>query len=134
MVTREPIVKRYYEALDEGKILGVKCKRCGSYEFPPLPVCNNCSSTDMEWAEVSGEGKLLEFTMPAAMTKAPEWEHMKPYCFGNVQLNEGPSLTSVVLGVSDENEADIDKNLPFPVEAETVQWDGFKSVAFRIKK
>ena len=31
----EPIVKNYYLALEEGKILGRKCTDCGHIEFPP---------------------------------------------------------------------------------------------------
>lgn len=38
----KPIVKTYYDALEEGTILGRKCTRCGHIEFPPYLCCNEC--------------------------------------------------------------------------------------------
>lgn len=49
----EPIVKLYYEALDEGKILGRKCTACGHIEFPPYLCCNECGNLDTEWVDIT---------------------------------------------------------------------------------
>ena len=32
----KPIIKTFYDALEEGTILGRKCQRCGHVEFPPF--------------------------------------------------------------------------------------------------
>ena len=45
----KPIVKTYYDALEEGTILGRKCTRCGHIEFPPYLCCNECGGLDTEW-------------------------------------------------------------------------------------
>ena len=42
----KPIVKTYYDALEEGTILGRKCTRCGHIEFPPYLCCNECGGLD----------------------------------------------------------------------------------------
>ena len=34
-IKMERIVKTYYDALEEGKVLGRKCLSCGHIEFPP---------------------------------------------------------------------------------------------------
>ena len=48
--------------LEEGKVMGTKCKGCGATYFPPRSDCSRCLQSDMEWFEVSGNGKLLSFS------------------------------------------------------------------------
>ena len=43
----KPIVKTFYDALEEGTILGRKCLRCGHIEFPPFLCCNACGGLDL---------------------------------------------------------------------------------------
>ena len=129
----ERVVKKYYEGLDEGKILAFKCKRCGEYTFPPVYACAKCSGTDMEWMEISGEAKLINFAMPGGMGVAPENQPLLPYGLGFVELSEGPRFSAMVLGLSNENRKEIADHLPVPVKAEMVQRDGFKTIVFRLK-
>ena len=48
--------------LEEGKIMGTRCRVCGMTFFPPRADCYNCLSSDMEWFPVSGKGKLASFS------------------------------------------------------------------------
>ena len=48
--------------LEEGKVEGTKCKKCGMVFFPPCADCYSCLSSDMEWFEVTGEGSLISFS------------------------------------------------------------------------
>jgi uncharacterized OB-fold protein len=48
--------------LEEGKVMGTKCKDCGALYFPPRSDCYKCLTSNMEWFEVSGIGKLLSFS------------------------------------------------------------------------
>ena len=133
MKNPELVVKRWYEALDEGKILSKKCKSCGAYEYPPVYCCNTCSGSDMEWAEISGDGKVTEFYLPAgAMTVIPEDNDLMPYAIGVVELKEGPIVRTIIRGISKENERKIKEKLPLPVKAEMVQREGYKRVYWRI--
>lgn len=52
-IEMEPIVKKYYDALDEGKVLGRKCKKCNHIEFPPYLACNACGNLDTEWVDLT---------------------------------------------------------------------------------
>jgi len=52
----------FIDYLEEGKVKGTKCKECGAVFFPPRADCYQCLSSDMEWFEVTGAGKLLSFT------------------------------------------------------------------------
>jgi len=48
--------------LEEGKVMGTKCRQCGAEFFPPRADCCHCLSSDMEWFPVSGTGKLLTYS------------------------------------------------------------------------
>jgi uncharacterized OB-fold protein len=48
--------------LEEGKVMGTQCKGCGIFFFPPRADCHKCLASDMEWAEVSGAGRLATFS------------------------------------------------------------------------
>ena len=48
--------------LEQNKVEGTKCKNCGLKFFPPRADCYQCLSSDMEWFEVSGKGKLITFS------------------------------------------------------------------------
>ena len=49
---------RFLEGLREGRILGVKCPRCGRVYVPPRMYCEYCMAPAGEWVEVSGEGEV----------------------------------------------------------------------------
>ena len=53
VVKTERIVKTYYDALEEGKVLGRKCPACGHIEFPPYLACNECGNLDTEWVDLT---------------------------------------------------------------------------------
>jgi len=48
--------------LEEGKVMGTRCKECGAIYFPPRSDCFRCLRSDTEWFEVSGTGRLLTFS------------------------------------------------------------------------
>jgi uncharacterized protein len=52
----------FVDYLEQGKVMGTKCKGCGLKFFPPRADCYKCLSSDMEWFEVAGKGKLLTFS------------------------------------------------------------------------
>ncbi len=130
MITMEPYVKKWYDGLEGGKVMGVKCKRCGSYEFPPVPVCNNCSGKEMEWVEMSGEGKMVSFSANL-IVDAPFIE------FGQtivaiVQLKEGPHFISPLVGTGIDQQAELFDKLPVSVKMEIQPRTNYKYPVFRI--
>ena len=48
--------------LEEGKVMGTRCKECGTVYFPPRSDCIKCLTSNMEWFEVTGTGTLLSFS------------------------------------------------------------------------
>ena len=80
--------KDFNEALKGNKLLGLKCKECGTITVPPKMVCRKCASPDMEVVELKGKGKIQTFT---TCNVAPEGrEDEVPYVILLVELDEGP--------------------------------------------
>ena len=52
----------FIEYLEEGKVMGTRCKECGAVYFPPRSDCIKCLTSNMEWFEVTGTGTLLSFS------------------------------------------------------------------------
>jgi len=78
--------REYYEGLKEGKLLGLKCRKCGEYTAPPKINCLNCASSDLEVVELSGKGTVRTYSV---IRVAPEG-HQAPYVVALVELEEGP--------------------------------------------
>ena len=55
-------VNDFIDYLEKGKVVGTRCKGCGQVFFPPRADCYQCLSSDIEWFEVSGTGKLVSFS------------------------------------------------------------------------
>ena len=92
----EPIVKKFYDGVAEGKYYGRKCKECGAIEFPPHLGCNTCGYHETEWVELSGHGTLVSFVVPGIQNDRPYLKAVAPYGYGAVKLDEGPVYTFVV--------------------------------------
>ena len=89
--------KQYNEALKQNKVLGLKCKQCGTVTVPPKMVCRQCASPDMEVVELKGTGKIQTFT---TCNVAPEGrENEVPYTILLVELDEGPWIMGNLTGI-----------------------------------
>ena len=55
-------VNDFVSYLDEGKVTGTRCKDCGAMFFPPRADCYKCLTSNMEWFDVSGTGKLVSYS------------------------------------------------------------------------
>ena len=126
----EKVVEKFYQGLEEGKILGKKCTKCGAVEFPPVYACNTCGGWDMEWVEISGKAKLHSIVMPAALSTKPEYKALGKYAYGEVELEEGSRLNAVVRGINKKKRNELSGKLPVDVKAAIYQRDGYKTVVF----
>jgi uncharacterized OB-fold protein len=55
-------INDFIDHLEQGKVVGTKCKGCGLTFFPPRADCYKCLSSHMEWFEITGKGKLLTYS------------------------------------------------------------------------
>ena len=96
--------REYNEALKQNKLLGLKCKQCGTITVPPKITCGQCASTDMGVVELSGKGKIQTFT--AVFVAPEEREAEAPYIIVLIELDEGPWIMGNLTG-TDPAAADV---------------------------
>jgi uncharacterized OB-fold protein len=132
MTELQPYIQTWFEHLSNGELMGVKCARCGGYEFPPVPTCNTCSATDMDWVEMSGEGQLHTFSF-SPMGIPPY--HTNPVLSGWIRLNEGVSFMSWFPDLGRDDYEPLLARLPVAVEAEITAMDeNISWPVFRLKE
>ena len=99
--------------------MGNKCKKCGEMFVPPRKLCTKCNSTELEWAEMSGKGKIAAFSCIGVGTTFmvdKGYSMKKPYCFSVVKLNEGPMISGQLIGVDESNPESIRIDTPVNVK------------------
>jgi uncharacterized OB-fold protein len=55
-------VNDFVDYLEDGKMMTTRCKDCGIVFFPPRADCYQCLSSNIEWIEISGCGKLISYS------------------------------------------------------------------------
>ena len=80
-------VGEFADHLKDGRLMGSRCKDCGTTSFPPRADCEQCMSGDFEFFEISGRAVLHTFTKIVAAPTG--FEDVTPYIVGVVDLEEG---------------------------------------------
>lgn len=96
-----PITQRFWDALRAHRIEIQRCRECRAWFFDPRAACPRCWSTDLEWAEISGRGRICSFTI-ARVPTAPHFRDESPQRIAIVELDEGPRLTTTIPGSAPE--------------------------------
>lgn len=134
-VTPSPrrFVKAFYEALEDGKLLGAQCPECGHVEFFPYYSCSECGNHELELVELSGEGVVDNF-VPAKGATGALVGQLGPYVMGGVKLKEGSRVNSIILGINAENADEMYAKLPIPVKVKIVQLEGanYKRIVWEV--
>ena len=72
-----------------GRLLILRCDRCGFWLHPPGPVCRRCLATALSPTAVSGRGRVRTFTV----NHQPWFAALPPpYVLAIVELDEQPEL------------------------------------------
>jgi hypothetical protein len=109
----------YRRFLNEEKLMGSKCRKCGALFLPPRLICIRCHGTEMEWAEMKGKGKLVAFTCiavgpPSMIEEGYDRKH--PYVSGVVELEEGAAIDARIEEVDGNNPESIEIGMPLAVK------------------
>lgn len=93
-----PDSKPFWDACKRRQWLLPFCLECGSAHLPPGPVCPYCFSDRLEWKQASGRGSVSTWVV---VHKAwfPAFEKDIPYNVVQVELAEGPRVTSRIVGI-----------------------------------
>ena len=132
MFKPQPVTKRFYDGLEEGKFVALKCADCGHVHFPPLPTCGECGSFNMEWTEISGRVTVTDCIDLNPGLAGADFKPYAPYHIGEATLEEGGEINTIVLGLDVKDYADVRKALPKKGHLITIEHDGFKTYATQL--
>ncbi|GAG19893.1 unnamed protein product [marine sediment metagenome] len=93
-------VNDFIDCLENGKLMGTRCKDCGIVFFPPRVDCYQCFSSNVEWFEVSGKGKLMTYSK---LKYAPVgFEEDLPYCIALLDYGDYKIFGRIANNVSED--------------------------------
>jgi uncharacterized protein len=96
-----PLSAPYWQACREGRLVVQRCSACGHRQFYPRVMCTQCASDSVAWEATSGRGRVKSFTVIRRAVSAA-YEPDVPYVVALIELAEGPTLMSNVVGCEPE--------------------------------
>lgn len=94
-------VNDFIDYLEQGKVMGTRCRQCGKHFFPPRADCSHSLSSDMEWFEVKGNGRLLTYS---TLKYAPAgFEKDLPYTIAVLDYGDYKVFGRIDSSVAEEN-------------------------------
>ncbi len=87
-------IRKFFEALSEGKLLATKCKKSGKILFPPQVDCPDDPEDEVEWVELPKEGELVTWTV--IYVKPYSFGHYNDYTVGIAKLTNGVQILAWV--------------------------------------
>jgi len=95
MDSKSPLtLESFYRFCSQRKLTGARCGSCRSILVPPRALCPKCGSTDIQWTELKGTGKLLTYSVVHVAPTA--FQSLVPYAVGIVLLTEGARLPGII--------------------------------------
>jgi uncharacterized protein len=92
----------YWEGTLAEEIRIQRCNTCGHLQLPWGPCCTRCLSQDLGYQVASGRGTVFSFTI-VRQAIHPDFSAQVPYVVADVQLEEGPVMTSNVTDCAAED-------------------------------
>ena len=100
--TLDDVNRPFWDGCREGVLRLQRCDACRHLRYPVSPLCPRCLSTAATWDAVSGRGEVFSFAVfRHAYNEA--WRERVPYNVALVQLEEGPTMISNVVGVEPDD-------------------------------
>jgi uncharacterized OB-fold protein len=104
----------FFDGAMSGTLMIMRCQDCGTARVPSRSHCDNCLSDRFEWQKASGRGKVHTFGV-MHQKYHPAFFSELPYNLAVVELEEGPRLSTNLVGVKNE---DIRVGMPVVVDFE----------------
>jgi uncharacterized OB-fold protein len=90
-------LKGFFEEVRAGRLIGIRCGKCGQLAIPPKELCPRCHQR--AWAPVAldGAGTIASFTVIRVAPRGYGAE--TPYAIAVVQLPEGVSVLGRIVDI-----------------------------------
>ncbi len=90
--------ERFWQAAKENRLEVQRCVACGEMIFYPRYLCPHCLSTNLEWVQVSGKGRVYSYTVNHA-PQNPAFRDDAPFVIAIVRLDEGPQIFTNIVNI-----------------------------------
>ncbi|MDF2810082.1 MAG: hypothetical protein K0S56_1113 [Microvirga sp.] len=80
----------------EGRLMLQQSRSGGPFFFYPRPICPYTGSTDLIWAEASGRGRLVSFSV-VMRPNHPSFNDEVPIVLAEIALDEGATLLARII-------------------------------------
>jgi uncharacterized OB-fold protein len=109
--------------------MAAECKDCKNVILPPKPMCPKCFSTNLQWTELHGTGKLISYTV---IYVAPQqFQSMTPYAVGIVEFEKNLRLPGIIRGINSEKiKIGMNMKIDFD-ETPSVEWPAWPRYYFK---
>lgn len=92
----------FWAGTQAGELRLQRCLQCGTVRYPPGSHCPGCLSREHAWATMSGLGRVWSWTVFWQQYFGAFKDDI-PYVVALVELDEGPLLTTTVVGIDLED-------------------------------
>ena len=96
-----PTSQPYWDALRQHRLVLQHSPSTGQWVYYPRNLAPGTLADDLEWREVTGTGVVYTFTIADRPT-APAWQGASPQLIAVVELDEGPKVTTELVGIAPE--------------------------------
>lgn len=117
----DPLSKPFWDAAKTGKLVLPRCRDCNRVHWYPRWICPHCHSTDLEWIEASGKGRIHTFAVQHRAFGG--WAEETPFVTAYIDLQEGDRMLTVLRGVDPTKPEEIKIDAPVQVEFEEASED-----------
>lgn len=97
-----PVSQPFWDGLADERIVIQYSPSADEYVFYPRTLAPRTLADDLEWREISGRGTLYTFTVAERPT-APPWADAVPQLLAVVQWDEGPRISTELVGVEPDD-------------------------------
>jgi uncharacterized protein len=120
------------DARDEApRLLGSRCPACGEHYFPRRLVCARCLHEGCEDVLLGPRGRLYTWTFVHVPLFAKKDAKVEAYGVGQIDLDEGPRIQSILVG--DRDHFDMGMEMELDLETLGENKDGDEVVIYRFR-
>jgi uncharacterized protein len=93
-------INDFIDYLEQGKVMGTRCRDCKKSFFPPRADCHVCLTGNMDWFEVDGTGSLVTYSR---LQFGPVgFEADLPYCIALIDYGDFKVFGRLASGIPEE--------------------------------
>ncbi|MFX1276930.1 MAG: Zn-ribbon domain-containing OB-fold protein [Promethearchaeota archaeon] len=109
---------KFYDSLEQKKIIGNKCTKCSDVFVPPRKICGKCNVTiplDQNWVDLPDTGTLVNYTItPYKVTDRGSRKVKKGQIIGMVNIDG--SNTGMVYKILDMGPGEVKTGMKVKIE------------------